>query len=99
MRLQKLSWLFFLILLIPVPLAAAPGDLDTTFGTGRMVVTPIGASDDEAHAVAVQPADGKIVVAGWYVDGSNSRHHLAVVRYNPNGSLDTSFGTAGKATF
>ncbi len=39
--------------------------------------------------MAIQP-DGKIVVAG-YTDRTN----VAVVRYNPDGSLDPSFGTGG----
>jgi uncharacterized delta-60 repeat protein len=44
--------------------------------------------------VKVQP-DGKIVVAGW-TGGSSS--DFALVRYNADGSLDTSFGTSGKVT-
>ena len=65
------------------------GTLDSGFGTGGKVSTPVGAGSDEAYAVALQP-DGKIVVAG-YASGD-----FAVVRYNPNGTLDTGFGTGGK---
>jgi uncharacterized delta-60 repeat protein len=68
------------------------GSLDTSFGTGGKVTTPIGAGSDTATAAALQP-DGKIVVAGASL-GTNS--DFALVRYNPDGTLDTSFGTGGK---
>jgi uncharacterized delta-60 repeat protein len=46
------------------------------------------------NALALQP-DGKILVAGYTVVGTTTR--LAVVRLQPNGSLDTTFGDGGKA--
>ncbi|MFN6440948.1 MAG: DUF4347 domain-containing protein [Nostoc sp. DedSLP01] len=70
----------------------APGSLDTTFGVGGKVITDIGGSDT-AYGVAVQ-ADGKIVVIG---ESYNSNGNFAVARYNPDGSLDSSFGNGGKA--
>ena len=73
--------------------AAAPGDLDTTFGAGK-VLTPIGSGEDTASSVVVQ-SDGKIVTAGSYFNGSN--FDFAVLRYNSDGTLDTTFGTGGKA--
>jgi len=70
----------------------APGNLDTTFGVGGKVITDIGSSDT-AYSVAIQ-ADGKVVVVGEsYASNSN----FAVARYNPDGSLDSSFGNGGKA--
>jgi uncharacterized delta-60 repeat protein len=73
----------------------ANGSLDTTFGNGGKVTTQIGASSEEAYSVKVQP-DGKIVVAGFSNNGSNA--DFAVVRYNADGSLDTSFGVVGATT-
>src|SRR5437879_8498063 len=73
----------------------ASGSLDTSFGTGGKVTTPIGSIDDEAFALVLQP-DGKIVAAG-YTSVANSIA-FALVRYNANGSLDASFGTGGKVT-
>ena len=70
----------------------APGNLDTTFGIGGKVITDIGGSDT-AYDVAIQ-ADGKIVVVG---ETYNSNGNFAVTRYNPDGSLDSSFGNSGKA--
>jgi uncharacterized delta-60 repeat protein len=49
-------------------------------------------STDSADAAAIQ-ADGKIVVAGATVIGGIG--HFAVSRYNPDGSLDTTFGNGG----
>jgi uncharacterized delta-60 repeat protein len=69
------------------------GSLDTSFGTGGKVVTPVGNTYDEALAVAIQ-ADGKFVVAGISHNGANN--DFSLVRYNTNGSLDNSFGTGGK---
>ncbi len=70
------------------------GSLDPSFGVGGKVTTPIGQSDDYGGAVALQ-SDGKIVLAGKATK-VNSYADLAAVRYNPNGSLDNSFGTGGK---
>jgi uncharacterized delta-60 repeat protein len=71
----------------------ANGSLDTGFGTGGKVITPIGSGYDEAYALGIQP-DGRIVAAGYSASGGN--YNFAVVRYNANGSLDTAFGTDGK---
>ena len=64
------------------------GGLDPTFGTGGLVTTDFG-STDQALAVALQ-ADGKIVTAGRR--GSD----VIVARYNANGSQDTLFGSNGR---
>jgi uncharacterized delta-60 repeat protein len=67
---------------------AAPGDLDLTFaGTGKTRVG-FGGGRDFAEAIAVQ-ADSKVVVVGAREDVGNFL--LTVLRYNPDGSLDTSF--------
>ena len=71
------------------------GSLDTSFDTDGKVTTPVGGSDDIACSIALQP-DGKIVVGGYTFNGSN--YNFAVVRYNTDGSLDTSFDTDGKVT-
>jgi uncharacterized delta-60 repeat protein len=72
----------------------ADGTPDTSFnGTGK-VITPVGNSGGGANDLAIQ-TDGKIVVVGNSYDSSVSSR-LAVVRYNPDGSLDTSFGGTGK---
>jgi len=62
--------------------------LDTGFNSTGTLVTGSSGSYD---SVAIQPSSSDIVVAG--VSGSN----LFIVRYNANGSLDTTFGTSGVA--
>src|SRR5262249_60592714 len=53
----------------------------------------VSGQSDRAHAVLIQP-DGKIVVGGTGGDGPHFFFVLA--RYNPNGTLDTTFGNGGK---
>ncbi|TML99050.1 MAG: hypothetical protein E6G02_14550 [Actinobacteria bacterium] len=74
----------------------ANGSLDATFGTGGKVTTDFAGNDDEAHALVLQP-DGKLVAAGQAESGYRGRD-FALARYNPNGSLDATFGTGGKVT-
>jgi len=69
----------------------ADGTLDTTFGGGSgAVITSLGAFDN-AFSVALQ-TDLKIVVSGNVSVSAITR--FAVVRYNPDGSLDASFNAA-----
>lgn len=84
-----------LAVLCPARNYAAPGDLDLTFNTTGKVTTPIGTDTDSASGVAVQ-SDGKIVVAGSSVVAGS--YGFALARYNADGTLDTTFGTAGKVT-
>jgi uncharacterized delta-60 repeat protein len=80
---------------------AAPGDLDPSFGAGGKVTTtefrPDPAASSSAAAMAIQP-DGKIVVTGTTSElaGTFFRTYIILARYNPNGSLDNTFGTGGK---
>jgi len=73
----------------------ANGSLDTSFNRTGKVTTAIGSFND-ASALALQP-DGKLVAAGtsW---GSSENSDFALARYNPNGTLDTSFNGTGKVT-
>lgn len=71
------------------------GTLDTTFATGGKAILGIGAGEDIARGIALQP-DGKILVAGYSNNGSND--DFALVRYLPNGTLDASFGSSGVVT-
>lgn len=69
------------------------GSLDTTFGTGGIVTTDIQTgSDDVAYSIAIQ-ADGKILLAGYTDSGTNK--DAAILRLNIDGTVDTTFGTAG----
>lgn len=72
------------------------GTLDASFDGDGVVTTIVGGSSDQANSVAIQP-DEKIVVAGT-VFGSNTSYNyqFGLVRYNSDGSLDTSFSGDGK---
>jgi uncharacterized delta-60 repeat protein len=66
------------------------GSLDSAFGSGGKVSTKMGAYV-EGRAVAIQ-SDGKILEAG----GLNN--NWVIVRYNANGTLDTTFGGSGQVS-
>src|SRR5215470_17780882 len=69
----------------------AAGDLDSSFGTGGKVATDFGVPA-VANAMAIQ-GDGRLVVAG--VVQLPTGFDFGVARYNPDGSLDTSFNNGG----
>jgi len=71
------------------------GSLDRSFNATGIVITPIGSSDDWARALAIQP-DGKLVAAGYTSYGGQTA--VALVRYNPDGSLDHTFNSSGIVT-
>jgi uncharacterized delta-60 repeat protein len=80
------------------------GTLDTTFGSGGKVTTAVSTTPsttvpwendyDTGRAVAIDP-NGKILVAGTTYDGASGLDYV-LLRYNPNGTLDTTFGSGGK---
>jgi uncharacterized delta-60 repeat protein len=71
------------------------GSLDSSFGSGGLVSTVLSTyTYGGAKAVALQP-DGKLVVAGTVEEAGKV---FGVARYNPDGSLDTTFGSGGLAT-
>jgi uncharacterized delta-60 repeat protein len=58
----------------------ADGTLDSTFGTGGKVTTDFG-SDDGAESVAINPANGRIVVGGGTASGSCECSLAAIAAY------------------
>jgi uncharacterized delta-60 repeat protein len=77
----------------------ADGTLDPAFGDGGKVLAAVDqqpsiSRNDTAHAAALAP-DGKIVVGG--VTGIYPTD-FGLMRFNADGSIDTSFGTAGRVT-
>jgi uncharacterized delta-60 repeat protein len=90
---------------IATPAAAAPGDLDRSFGTGGAVFTnffndQFGPSQDIANAILILP-NGKILAGGrtgsgpGYPKRTNAVGDFALAQYRPDGSLDRSFGRDG----
>lgn len=70
------------------------GILDTTFGTAGVVQTAFSGIAVTLNTLALH--DGKILAAGYAFDGVGSLES-ALVRYNLNGNLDTTFGNGGKS--
>jgi len=73
------------------------GTLDNTFDGDGRVVTDINGFSGGALTVKIQP-DGKILAAGHTYVSSGSGDTFSLVRYNLNGSLDTTFDGDGKVT-
>jgi len=91
---KKITTLALLLLSSSVHFYAQPGTLDPTFGTAGKTTSEIGPTNEYARAVAVQ-ADGKIVVAGDTYTNNTVLEDFALARYNPDGTLDNSFGVNG----
>ncbi len=64
------------------------GTVDTTFGTQGRVITRINSGRDEIRHLDLQ-SDGKIVASGYSANGS--LNDITLVRYNTDGSVDTTF--------
>lgn len=77
----------------------ANGELDTTFGTGGYAIknVAVGTGGELARGVVVQ-SSGKIVISGTVesAGATDTRDRdVALVRFNTDGTVDNSFGTAG----
>jgi uncharacterized delta-60 repeat protein len=73
------------------------GQLDPTFGAGGIVTTDVGGpTQDLARDLVVSQPDGKVILVG--TSGSGTATQMVALRYNSDGSLDTTFGIGGKAT-
>lgn len=69
------------------------GALDNTFGSFGRAADPIsGQLASAGYAMVLQP-DGKILLAG--ATANSSTEQVALMRFNSNGSLDTTFGNNG----
>ena len=71
------------------------GTHDSTFGNNGHALVDFGADYEEAKSVAIQP-DGKIVIGGYSIQ-TGPGYEWALARFNSNGTLDPTFGTAGKS--
>lgn len=70
----------------------AAGLLDSGWDGDGRVTTDFGVGNDRGATVVVQ-SDGRVVVGGMAFNGLND--DFALARYNPNGSLDPTFGVNG----
>ncbi len=85
-------------LLTTAPFEFSGDALDPSFGDQGAVLTPFGDTSVEiANAIALD-GEGRIVLAGSYVPAGGGDSEFALARYNPDGSLDSTFGTGGRVT-
>ncbi len=77
--------------------AFADGDLDPTFDTDGKVFTQFSPHGPQSGTDLVVQPDGKIVVVAGAL-ASFLQSAMIVARYNPDGSLDSTFGSGGKIT-
>ncbi|MEU8776941.1 calcium-binding protein [Streptomyces sp. NPDC048606] len=74
------------------------GALDPGFSGDGKASDDFGGGSHTANAVAIQPSDGKIVVAGTtevIAEEGGGCCFFSVARYLPDGTLDTGFGDGG----
>jgi uncharacterized delta-60 repeat protein len=76
------------------PALPARGDLDPTFGKGGRVIVDIENDNDSPAGMHLQP-DGKIIVGR---SNTANTDDFSVLRFNPDGSPDTSFDTDGRSS-
>lgn len=76
------------------------GSLDASFGRSGIVITSLFGFQDIANVVLLQP-DGKILIGGSALTcfGRRCPNDTALVRYDTNGDLDTTFGSRGQVVF
>ena len=88
-----LCLLILLLVLTVLPAWAGPGfRLDSSFGADGRIAVQLGMHGARAHAVVVQP-DGKILLGGFSANAT--RRDFALVRFNPDGTLDQGFNRDG----
>lgn len=68
------------------------GNLDPSFGAGGKVLTGFGGTQAQIQGLEL---DGPLLVAAGYAT-TGIGTDLALARYQPNGSLDTTFGLGGE---
>ena len=73
------------------------GSIDSTFGNNGYVITDPGQDDDIGRSMIIQE-DGKILTAGESHSGAGSNYDICLIRYEEDGSLDSTFGENGIVT-
>ncbi|MSR09463.1 MAG: hypothetical protein EXR82_08085 [Gammaproteobacteria bacterium] len=85
-------------------LEGVTGAVDGTFGTAGIVtflpgLTATTGGGGDGRALAIQPLDQKLVVAGTWKDSAAASSQVFVARFGTNGVLDPGFGTDGVVLF
>lgn len=92
---KKICYAFIFLLSLSIQLCfSQAGMLDVDFSNDGIVTTKITAGHDYGNAVLTQ-ADGKLIVVGYSEYGAAE---FVCIRYNVDGSLDTTFDQDGIVT-
>ena len=91
---MKQFWITIWFSLLTVFSFAAPGDLDSTFGLGGIVIENFSNTSNILGIDGVIQNGGKIVVVGQSYE-SISFSQIALARFTPAGTLDSTFGAGG----
>ncbi|MCC7516425.1 MAG: hypothetical protein IT470_03690 [Pseudomonadales bacterium] len=90
-----LATMLLSVLPVSMALAAAPGDLDTSFNkVGIVTTTPLVKSTGFTGNALIQQADGKLVAAGYNYNTKGMKQ-FALLRYNTDGTSDVDFNGTG----
>ena len=76
------------------PAGAAPGDIDTGFGDGGLLIVDASPATDETIASMSRAADGQIIGLG--TEETRKYESPIVTRFDRSGRLDAEFGDGGK---
>jgi uncharacterized delta-60 repeat protein len=75
----------------------ADGQVDTGFGNAGWASVPLGQTTALRGSAMACGADGRCVLLGSVLDPTTSRRQFAVLRVDPDGTPDVTFGNAGVA--
>ncbi|MBC7524900.1 MAG: T9SS type A sorting domain-containing protein, partial [Flavobacterium sp.] len=84
---------------IPLVKLLANGNFDTSFGNNGIVLTNRDATNtfDIVHDLSIQ-ADGKIICFGATPNSTNTSADFLLIRFNIDGTIDSTFNTIGYKT-
>lgn len=74
------------------------GQLDTTFNGTGMVTYDFAGLNNNGRSIVTQALDGKLIITGSAQLSSTDSADFALVRFNYDGSVDTTFGNNGRMT-
>ncbi len=73
------------------------GIFDPSFAGSGFVISDVGNDQNDAPRTMLQQPDGRILLGGFIVQ--NDEQRFAIARFQADGSLDESFGNAGKMIY
>jgi uncharacterized delta-60 repeat protein len=71
------------------------GRLDTSYGAGGTASADFPAPGFESAVAGAVDGQGRIIAGGFWYYGSDVKRDMLFARYNPDGTLDPTFGTGG----